>query len=165
MCFAKYYVRKDPVYNNKSDQDTIAELDSSLNTWLDAVPDHLKWNPARPASLFMRQSVFLYMAYCSLQIFIHRPFIPTPRVSSSLSFPSLTICTNAARACIRAAKTCIENESPWVPMQPSQVSNPFQFLDTTAYSNIDSRHHGWSYPSAQQLDWVPPFCTIRIRTT
>jgi hypothetical protein len=30
---------------------------------------------------------------------VHRPFIPTAQKPSKLSFPSLAICTNAARAC------------------------------------------------------------------
>ena len=45
------------------------------------------------------QSASLYSHYYNLQILVHRPFIPSPRKPSPLSFPSLAICTNAARSC------------------------------------------------------------------
>ncbi len=50
--------------------------------------------------LFLNQSASLYASYYALQISVHRPFIPSPRKPSSLTFPSLAICTNAARSCI-----------------------------------------------------------------
>ncbi|KAG8213475.1 hypothetical protein J3R82DRAFT_12012 [Butyriboletus roseoflavus] len=82
------------------EQHIVAELDSSLNKWIDEVPDHLRWDPTRDAnSLFFMQSSALYANYYHVQIFIHRPFIPSPRKPSPLSFPSLAICTNAARSC------------------------------------------------------------------
>lgn len=48
---------------------------------------------------FFMQSYSLYSSYYHVQILIHRPFIPSPRKPSPLSFPSLAICTNAARSC------------------------------------------------------------------
>ncbi|KAI6154603.1 fungal-specific transcription factor domain-containing protein [Pisolithus tinctorius] len=78
----------------------VAELDSAMNKWVDAVPDHLRWDPNRDVSIpFFSQSCVLYASYYQLQILIHRPFIPSPRRPSVLSFPSLAICTNAARSC------------------------------------------------------------------
>lgn len=78
----------------------VAELDSALNKWIDAVPDHLRWDPHKEVnSPFFTQSCVLYASYYQLQILIHRPFIPLPRRPSVLSFPSLAICTNAARSC------------------------------------------------------------------
>ena len=53
-----------------------------------------------PNIAFLNQSAFLYTTYYFLQITIHRPYIPLPRKPSPLSFPSLAICTNAARSCI-----------------------------------------------------------------
>ncbi|KAL0953207.1 hypothetical protein HGRIS_004462 [Hohenbuehelia grisea] len=81
------------------EQHIVAELDSALNKWVDAVPDHLRWDPNREDPLHFNQSVALYSSYYHLQILIHRPFIPSPRKPSPLSFPSLAICTNAARSC------------------------------------------------------------------
>ncbi|EGO24230.1 hypothetical protein SERLADRAFT_437842 [Serpula lacrymans var. lacrymans S7.9] len=81
------------------EQHIVAELDSALNKWIDAVPDHLRWDPNREDDRFFMQSACLYSMYYHLQILIHRPFIPSPRKPSPLSFPSLAICTNAARSC------------------------------------------------------------------
>ncbi|TCD69092.1 hypothetical protein EIP91_008734 [Steccherinum ochraceum] len=82
------------------EQHIVAELDSALNKWIDSVPDHLRWDPHRENLLFLNQSAHLYAHYYQLQIAVHRPFIPSPRKPSPLSFPSLAICTNAARSCI-----------------------------------------------------------------
>ncbi|KDR67576.1 hypothetical protein GALMADRAFT_258255 [Galerina marginata CBS 339.88] len=83
----------------RSEQQLIAELDSAMNNWMDSVPSHLKWNPNCNNELFLKQSAALHATYYSLQIFIHRPFIPSPRNPVPVSFPSLAICTNAARSC------------------------------------------------------------------
>ncbi|KAH7875845.1 fungal-specific transcription factor domain-containing protein [Lentinula edodes] len=78
---------------------TVAELDSSLNKWIDELPQHLRWDPSREDSEHFRQSVMLYTTYYWVQIQIHRPFIARPGEDSVLSFPSLAICANAARSC------------------------------------------------------------------
>ncbi|KIL66457.1 hypothetical protein M378DRAFT_75140 [Amanita muscaria Koide BX008] len=83
----------------KSDQQAIAELDSAMNEWMDCIPDHLRWNPNTENLLFLKQSASLHAMYYQVQIFIHRPFIPSPRNPSAITFPSLAICTNAARSC------------------------------------------------------------------
>ncbi|KAJ3712064.1 fungal-specific transcription factor domain-containing protein [Lentinula raphanica] len=80
------------------EQHIVAELDSALNQWVDTVPDHLRWDPNRENETFFSQSVMLYMHYYLVQILVHRPFIPSPKKPSPLSFPSLAICTNAARS-------------------------------------------------------------------
>lgn len=100
------------------EQHIVAELDSALNKWVDSVPDHCKhvaplssivlirtrlavrWDPNIEHLVFFGQSATLYATYYHLQIIVHRPFIPSPRKPSALSFPSLAICTNAARSCI-----------------------------------------------------------------
>ncbi|KAI0319726.1 fungal-specific transcription factor domain-containing protein [Amylostereum chailletii] len=81
------------------EQHTVAELDSALNQWVDSVPDHIRWDPAREDTLFFMQSACLFSNYYQVQIMVHRPFIPSPNKPSPLSFPSLAICTNAARSC------------------------------------------------------------------
>ncbi|KAG1759731.1 fungal-specific transcription factor domain-containing protein [Suillus occidentalis] len=81
------------------EQQIVAELDSALNKWIDDVPDHLRWDPNMDINDFFMQSYSLYSSYYHVQILIHRPFIPSPRKPSPLSFPSLAICTNAARSC------------------------------------------------------------------
>ncbi|KAI0058759.1 hypothetical protein BV25DRAFT_1788378, partial [Artomyces pyxidatus] len=81
------------------EQHIVAELDSALNKWIDSVPDHLRWDPTREDHTFFLQSASLYSTFYHIQILVHRPFIPSPRKPSPLSFPSLAICTNAARSC------------------------------------------------------------------
>ncbi|KAG6819032.1 hypothetical protein H0H93_016104 [Arthromyces matolae] len=81
----------------------VSELDSALNNWTATLPDHLRWDPTRPDELFFNQSASLFCFYQHIQILLHRPFIPSPqRPDKALSFPSLAICTSAARACSRA---------------------------------------------------------------
>ncbi|KAJ7118079.1 fungal-specific transcription factor domain-containing protein [Mycena epipterygia] len=77
----------------------VADLDSALNRWRDQVPEHLSWDPARADSVFFDQSVALHCAYYHLQIMVHRSFIPTVRKAAPTKLPSMTVCTNAARAC------------------------------------------------------------------
>ncbi len=62
------------------------------------------WDPNREDVLFLNQSAILYANYYQLQIFVHRLFIPSPRrplANANLSLPSMAICVNAARACLR----------------------------------------------------------------
>ncbi|KAG8988538.1 hypothetical protein FRB90_002686 [Tulasnella sp. 427] len=79
---------------------TVAELDSALNSWLDNIPDHLRWDPNIEDETFFVQAAILRVTFHYVQITIHRPFIPvlTGNNSSPLAFPSLAICTNAARS-------------------------------------------------------------------
>ncbi|KAF8973126.1 fungal-specific transcription factor domain-containing protein [Flammula alnicola] len=75
----------------------VAELDSSLNKWKDSRPQFLRWEDTEITDdLFFHQSVSLQATYYYVQILIHRPFLAK---KSALSFPSLAICTNAARSC------------------------------------------------------------------
>ncbi|KAF8625882.1 hypothetical protein AX15_005149 [Amanita polypyramis BW_CC] len=102
------------------EQHIVAELDSALNKWVDSVPDHLRWDPNREHPLFFQQSVILYVCYYHLQILIHRPFIPSPRKPSPLSFPSLAICTNAARSCSHIVDVMRKRDpipGHWIVMQ------------------------------------------------
>ncbi|KAF9533926.1 fungal-specific transcription factor domain-containing protein, partial [Crepidotus variabilis] len=96
----------------KWEQVVIAELDSALNVWIDALPSHLIWDPNREDDDFFNQSLALYANYYHTQIIVHRPFIPTSKRPSSVPFPSLAICTSAARSCshlvdLRKAKKSI----------------------------------------------------------
>ncbi|KAJ7435467.1 fungal-specific transcription factor domain-containing protein [Mycena galericulata] len=107
------------------EKELVIELDSALNMWLDSVPVHLRWDPACPSDVFLDQSATLYCSYYVLQIFIHRPFIPAMRRSGNpTSFPSLTICNNAARACITVAET----------QQRRRPNNPLLFGQTAMFT-------------------------------
>jgi hypothetical protein len=107
----------------------VMAIDSALNKWMDSVPEHrqcilhlfsyidnqLIFSPFFPVQwdkqhenqdiVFLTQSTVLYSLYYWVQIEVHRRFIPRPRNSSGiLSFPSLAICTNAARSCLRVCE-------------------------------------------------------------
>ncbi|KIM40777.1 hypothetical protein M413DRAFT_446160 [Hebeloma cylindrosporum] len=97
------------------EQRIVAELDSALNKWVDSVPDSLRWDPNREDEHFFNQSVFLFASYYHIQIIIHRPFIPSPTKPASLSFPSLTICANAARSCTHIVDVHRERNSKSLP--------------------------------------------------
>jgi hypothetical protein len=114
----------------------IAGLDSSLFSWLDSVPEHLRWDPQRENHIFFEQSCVLYSYYYFAQvsaklnhlelagangiemipkILIHRPFIPTPKTApaiASLALPSLAICTNAARSCAHIVELQVSRFRP-----------------------------------------------------
>ncbi|KAF7296234.1 Zn(2)-C6 fungal-type domain-containing protein [Mycena chlorophos] len=99
----------------------VAELDSALNGWVDSIPAHLRWDPNRPRTpqddLFFDQSALLYCSYYTVQMTIHRPFIPVvrnggngaeaggPGPGKPTSLPSLAICTNAARSASHVIET------------------------------------------------------------
>ncbi|ORY82329.1 fungal-specific transcription factor domain-domain-containing protein [Leucosporidium creatinivorum] len=93
------------LYGMKSEEQTaqktaeaVCLLDSLLNAWLDTVPEHLRWNPLEQDPKFLPQTVALYSHYYCTQILVHREFLSPnrPRVHG---FPSLAICSNAARSC------------------------------------------------------------------
>ncbi|KAJ7612022.1 fungal-specific transcription factor domain-containing protein [Mycena polygramma] len=81
----------------------VVELDSALNKWVDAIPEHLRWDPNRADPMFFKQSVALYCSYYHVQMTTHRPFIPMMRELPPAALPSLAICTNAARSCSHVA--------------------------------------------------------------
>lgn len=85
--------------NPRWEQDVVIALDSELNKFIDSLPDHLRWDPTHENLVHLKQSACLYASYYAVQILVHRPFIMSTRKSPLQSFPSLAICTNAARAC------------------------------------------------------------------
>jgi len=75
----------------------VAELDAALNRWIQTVPAHLAWNPARQNDVELSTSAWFMSTYFQTQILIHREFV-SPARSRALGFSSLAICSNAARA-------------------------------------------------------------------
>ncbi|KAM0754722.1 hypothetical protein T439DRAFT_345565 [Meredithblackwellia eburnea MCA 4105] len=78
--------------------EAVYELDSLLNEWLNSVPEHLKWNPTMQDPRWLAQSAALHSSYYCCQILVHRDFI-SPSRAQLHAFPSLAICSNAARSC------------------------------------------------------------------
>ncbi|KAK0443809.1 fungal-specific transcription factor domain-containing protein [Armillaria borealis] len=100
----------------KDDQHIVADIDSSMNAWMNSIPDHLRWDPDNNNTTFFYQSAVLYSTYYMLQIHIHRPFL---RTDSPLSEPSLAISTTAARSCTRIHQvysTRIKFSVPYIVM-------------------------------------------------
>lgn len=60
----------------------------------------VKWDPQMQNMTYLNQSAHLYTSYYYLQMVIHRPYLPSPRKHHTSPFPSLAICTNAARSCV-----------------------------------------------------------------
>lgn len=106
------------------EQKAVIELDSALNQWFSSIPEHceypwllsrmqlgskyqsVKWDPNAKDSLFFRQSSVLHTAFYWAQMQVHGLFIHgRPNGSNSPlrqpSFPSLSICTTAARCSVR----------------------------------------------------------------
>ncbi|KAI5890058.1 uncharacterized protein SCHCODRAFT_02690076 [Schizophyllum commune H4-8] len=84
------------------ERQVIAELDSALNKWQGALPEHLRLNPDEPSDVFLDCQVFLHTFFAQAQILIHKPFITPLENSRPVGLPSLEICTSAARACAHA---------------------------------------------------------------
>ncbi|KAK4058303.1 Gypsy retrotransposon integrase-like protein 1 [Microbotryomycetes sp. JL221] len=76
----------------------VCYLDSLLNAWLETVPDNLRWNQHETDEVLLSQSGHLFATYYNTQILIHREFL-SPGKAKVAGFPSLAICSNAARSC------------------------------------------------------------------
>ncbi|KAF9074210.1 hypothetical protein BDP27DRAFT_1477043, partial [Rhodocollybia butyracea] len=96
----------------------VLELDSMLNSWMDALPDDLRWDPHRPNDTLFSQSVMLHTNYYWTQIQIHKSFI-RPGPLSTGNFPSLAICTNAARSFVHILQ--VYHLRPNMPRLPHYI--------------------------------------------
>ncbi|THU77325.1 hypothetical protein K435DRAFT_738552 [Dendrothele bispora CBS 962.96] len=128
----------------------VMELDSALNQWVDSVPDHLKWDSQKDtSSVFFSQSAILYQLYYWIQIQVHRTFIPRPGQSSGpLSFPSLEICTNAARSAIRVCETHIKKKSL---LYPHFLISLFNSPIVLVLNLVRSTHQKLNFDPAREL--------------
>jgi hypothetical protein len=141
-----------------------------MNKWMDSVPEHRKcqipravpahyecfplvrWNTEHKSDLFRKQSSALHATYYYLQTFIHRPFIPSPRNPTPGVFPSLAICTNAARSCCHVLES-FHKLSP-LPHQPFQASLPLPHPGSSeAHDVLDYSFHGSCDPTPEHLEW------------
>ncbi|GAA98745.1 uncharacterized protein L969DRAFT_49761 [Mixia osmundae IAM 14324] len=93
-----YSIKRDSKKNNEPvDLKPIAGLDSALNEWLSNLPAHLQWDPKRAHRTFGVQSAECLLNYYELQILVHRDLL-APEQRTDIGYPSLAICTNAARS-------------------------------------------------------------------
>ncbi|CAA7261683.1 unnamed protein product [Cyclocybe aegerita] len=90
---------------NEWESRIVAELDSSMNQWKNSLPEFLRWTSDMKDPAFFHQSVCLHATYYYVQMQIHRPFLTK---ISPLSFPSLAMCTNAARSCCHLLEVALQ---------------------------------------------------------
>ncbi|KAH8915926.1 hypothetical protein BT69DRAFT_1303281 [Atractiella rhizophila] len=114
-------VRHDPY--PQWEQRIVAELDSDLNRWLEKVPQHLKWSPTTENKIWLTQSAFIFTTYYTIQILVHRDFL-SPERKGLLNFPSLAICTNAARS----SSHVLDNLRRRGMLETTWYSSPFHAL-------------------------------------
>ncbi|KAJ3913019.1 hypothetical protein F5877DRAFT_71911 [Lentinula edodes] len=112
-----FTTRKSALWENSppdGNDKIVMELDSALNSWMDELPDHLKWDPHRSDDLLFSQSW--------VQIQLHKVFI-RPGPLNTGNFPSLAICTNAARSYIHILQACFAR--PGMPLLPHYIAPTF----------------------------------------
>ena len=61
----------------------------------------VRWDPEQENALWLTQAASLRAFHYYVQFAVHRPFMAVSRRDSPLSFPSVIICTNGARASIQ----------------------------------------------------------------
>jgi hypothetical protein len=115
----------------------ISELDSQLNKWSDTIPDHctslyacqflltpinseilVRWDPSREDPKDLLQSANVMSLFYFTQIMVHRPFMTRTDKAAPLAYPSLAICTNAARSAARLAAILMRRMPAKVKMGP-----------------------------------------------
>ncbi|KAF8998967.1 fungal-specific transcription factor domain-containing protein [Cyathus striatus] len=105
------------ILKSEWEQHIVTELDSALNSWIGALPEYLRWDPNHQTDdRFFKLSGSLITTYHYIQTLVHRPFI---RVNdppgSALAFPSLAICTSAARSCSLVMEQLMKRTSVMYP--------------------------------------------------
>ncbi|ORZ25443.1 fungal-specific transcription factor domain-domain-containing protein [Absidia repens] len=91
----------------------VADLDKALSNWRTALPPTLQLSGTNLQKLDSCRksplpsiSVSLYLAYCTLLILLHRPFIVRQgKPTTNLSESSLSICISAATRCVDVASS------------------------------------------------------------
>ncbi|KAJ3710434.1 hypothetical protein C8R42DRAFT_597179 [Lentinula raphanica] len=78
---------------SKRGQQFVLEIDKALNSWLEAIPVHLRWDPQCQDTILFHQSTMLYIVYFFLRMEIRRSALAN-------SPTSLEICVNAAHSCV-----------------------------------------------------------------
>ncbi|TFK22896.1 hypothetical protein FA15DRAFT_643500 [Coprinopsis marcescibilis] len=95
------------------DKSNLAIIDNSLNDWINNLPSALRWDPYHQDKRLFNQSAALYTTFYHVQIMLYRPFIV--HKDQNFAFSSLSICTNAARACSRLMEAQVHRKSAPLP--------------------------------------------------
>ncbi|GAA5917364.1 hypothetical protein JCM6882_006338 [Rhodosporidiobolus microsporus] len=108
----------------------VRRLDSRLNEWLHGLPDVLKWQPSQLSDKDLLLSAHLHGAYYQLQILIHREFLSSSDFRT-FGFPSLSICSNAARSTARLLEVLEQRgglECPWALAPITAVTSSLMLI-------------------------------------
>ncbi|KAF7311944.1 Zn(2)-C6 fungal-type domain-containing protein [Mycena indigotica] len=121
--------------------DEIADLDSSLNSWAEGLPKHLKWNATQTNTVFLDQSATLHITYYHAQIILHRAFLPiiARQPENPIDSPSLSICANAARSCVRVIESHAKRSKGLIH-HPSLTMNLFDAAVILILNMLTGRH-------------------------
>lgn len=92
----------------KWDAYIVAEIDKSLNKWLENVPAHLAYSPSEVNTEWLVQSSRIFLIYYSTQALVHRPFVQRYKMATPMSFHSLAIVSNSARSGIHIMSNLTE---------------------------------------------------------
>ncbi|KAJ7729638.1 fungal-specific transcription factor domain-containing protein [Mycena maculata] len=141
------------------EQDTITELDSAMNAFLDSIPSHLRWDPERTVTgPFFDQSAILYVTYHYAQITIHRLYVHYLYKQNALAAPSLSICTSAARSALYIAHVWLDRlQRVALPF----LQNPVFVSAVVLLLNfIGSKVVGVAIANQQDLAYVKPALAV-----
>ncbi|KZV77208.1 hypothetical protein PENSPDRAFT_660467 [Peniophora sp. CONT] len=136
------------------EQKIVTALDSALNEWMSRLPEHLRWDPRPTDPTFLFQSGVLHTEYNQIQIVVHRAYIPTPRKPPQTTFPSLAICTNAARSCCQIVSYCRKN----VPLLSGNFNAfqkaAFQPATVLIFAIWNARRNGFQIDISKDMQYI-----------
>ncbi|KAJ7650988.1 fungal-specific transcription factor domain-containing protein [Roridomyces roridus] len=81
------------------EMETVVELDSLMNDFLDSIPSHLRWE-STGHGVFFSQAALLHVTYYWIRLTVHRPYMQT---KTPLAGTSLFMCVTAARSALSVA--------------------------------------------------------------
>ncbi|VDB96007.1 unnamed protein product [Peniophora sp. CBMAI 1063] len=136
------------------EQKIVTALDSALNEWVSHVPDHLRWDPRPTDTVFLFQSGILHTQFYQLQIIIHRAYIPTPTKPPQTTFPSLAICTNAARTSCQIISHCRKNIPCFRNNRNAFQSATFQPALVLIFAIWNARRNGYQIDITRDMGYI-----------
>jgi len=125
----------------KWDALVVADIDKSLNKWLEGVPPCLRYNPNEPDVEMLLQSSRVFVQYYYTQTLIHRPFIQSEKMNNTdLTFKSLAIVSNAARSAIHimhnlVGRGLVINANPDICFRSFGFGCMLLFISWSAFTN------------------------------
>jgi hypothetical protein len=103
------------------EQKVVAELDSSLNAWLNRLPAHLKWNPQDLDSPFITQRGMILSMYYNTQLLVHRYVLGAWHTHSNVAMQRLPFARSQGYSRLSVSDDCHQRSSLTVshPVEPA----------------------------------------------